>query len=41
MSIPQTATMLLSEDKHRPISGDVVLIGRQTVLLTIDEALAL
>src|SRR5262245_5247697 len=42
MSIfPQTATMLLREHKHRPISGDVVLIGRQTVLLTLDEALAL
>lgn len=33
--------MLLKEHKHRPISGDILLIGRQTVLLTIEEALRL
>jgi hypothetical protein len=38
---PQTAAMILKEHKHRPIAGDVLLIGRQTVLLTIDTARAL
>lgn len=42
MSIfPQTAALLLKEHRHRPIVGDVVLIGRQTVLLKEDEALKL
>jgi hypothetical protein len=38
---PQTAAMILKEHKHRPIAGDVLLIGRQTVLLTVDSARAL
>ena len=38
---PQTAAMILKEHKHRPISGDILLIGRQTVLLTVDAAQAL
>lgn len=37
----QTAAMILKEHKHRPITGEVVLIGRQTVLLTVEEAFAL
>ena len=32
---PQTAKFILQEHKHRPIEGDIVLIGRQSVLLTI------
>jgi SAM-dependent methyltransferase len=38
---PQTAAMILKEHKHRPIAGDVLLIGRQTVLLTVETAQAL
>ncbi len=37
--LPQNAAMLLKEHKHRPITGDVLLIGRQTVFLTENEAL--
>lgn len=37
----QTASMILKEHKYRPITGDVLLIGRQTVLLTVEEALQL
>jgi SAM-dependent methyltransferase len=33
--------MILKEHKYRPITGEVVLIGRQTVLLTVEEAFAL
>jgi len=39
MSImPQIAAMLLKEHRHRAIEGDILLIGRQTVLLTVNEA---
>jgi hypothetical protein len=38
---PQTAKFILQEHKHRPIEGDIVLIGRQSVLLTMQEALQL
>jgi len=38
---PQTAAMLVKEHKFRPITGDVLLIGRQTVMLTPDAARAL
>jgi SAM-dependent methyltransferase len=42
MSIfPQTATLLLKEHAHKAITGEVLLIGRQTVLLNEKEALAL
>lgn len=35
------AEMMLIEHKHRPIQGEVLLLGRQTVWMTIDEAEAL
>jgi SAM-dependent methyltransferase len=38
---PQTAAMLVKEHKFRAIVGDVLLIGRQTVMLTVDGAKAL
>src|SRR6202158_2041993 len=42
MSIfPQTAALILKEHKHQPIFGDVLLIGRQTVLLSEEAALEL
>lgn len=41
MIFPQTATFILREHKHRPIRGELLLIGRQTVALTIDAALEL
>src|SRR5689334_2660568 len=42
MSIfPQMASIILKEHKFRPIHGDVLLIGRQTVLLTPEKALEL
>ena len=37
----QTASMILKEHKYCRITGNVEIIGHQTVLLTIDEALAL
>ena len=36
-----SAIFFLQEHKHRPIAGDIVTIGRQTVTLTYEEALAL
>jgi len=42
MSIfPQMAAMILKEHKYRPINGDILLIGRQTVNLTVANALEL
>jgi hypothetical protein len=42
MSIfPQMAAMLLKEHKYRPIEGNILLVGRQTVNLTVENALAL
>lgn len=35
------AEMMLVEHKHRPIEGEVLLLGRQTVWMTIKEAEAL
>lgn len=32
------ARMFLREHKHKPITGDMLLVGRQTVPMTIDEA---
>jgi hypothetical protein len=37
----QLATLIAREHKHRPIAGDILLIGRQTVFLTEDQALSL
>lgn len=39
--LPQVARMIVKEYLHRPIIGDVVLIGRQSVLLSEKEALDL
>jgi hypothetical protein len=39
--LPQVATLILREHKQRPITGDLLLIGRQSVMLTADEAIAL
>lgn len=36
--LPQQAAFILREHKHRPIEGDILLIGRQTVWLTLDQA---
>jgi SAM-dependent methyltransferase len=42
MSIfPQMASFILKEHRRRPIEGNVVLIGRQTVNLSISELVAL
>jgi hypothetical protein len=38
---PQMAAMLLKEHKNKAIEGDILLIGRQTVCLTEEGALAL
>ena len=38
---PQTAAMILKEHSHRSITGTVLLVGRQTVMLTFDEVRAL
>lgn len=35
------AELVLAEHKHRPIAGEVLLLGRQLVLMTPDEAQAL
>lgn len=37
----QNAVFLLQEHKHRPIVGDVLTMGRQTVTLTYHEAISL
>lgn len=37
----QIARFILKEHKHKPIAGDVLLIGRQTVAMTFAEATAL
>lgn len=37
----QMASMILKEHKHQAIAGDILLIGRQTVCLTVKEALHL
>jgi SAM-dependent methyltransferase len=39
--LPQVATLIVREHKHRPITGDVLLIGRQTVMLSEPDAMAL
>jgi hypothetical protein len=36
--LPQVATIILREHKHKPITGDLLLIGRQSVSLKPDEA---
>src|ERR1700688_2793850 len=36
--LPQIACFLLKEHRYRPIEGDVLLIGRQTVMLTERDA---
>lgn len=35
---PQTAALILRENKHRPIAGDVLFIGHQTVVLNEKSA---
>lgn len=39
--LPQMARVLLNEHKYRPITGKVLLIGRQTVPLSPDNAMKL
>src|SRR5262245_28941827 len=39
--LPQMAKFLVREHKHKSIAGDILLIGRQSVVLTLEQALAL
>jgi SAM-dependent methyltransferase len=42
MGIPPTvATLILREHKQKPIVGELLLIGRQSIMLTADEAIEL
>jgi hypothetical protein len=38
---PQLATLIVREHRHKAIAGDILLIGRQSVFLTLAQALAL
>jgi hypothetical protein len=41
MITAQIARFILKEHKHRPITGDLLCIGRQTIAMTVVEAMSL